>query len=82
LLYLEGKTADRHHAFDQECAQQGGEHRLIPPAHPQTNDGMIEHFASVQELEKTLYAYLKVYNHHVPQKALKHQTPIQARYFC
>ena len=35
-------------------------------------------FASAAELEKTLTAYLKVYNHHIPQKALNHQPPIQA----
>ena len=84
------KQPTGNHAFDQECAQQGVEHRLIPPRHPQTN-GMVERFngrisevvqqtrfASAAELEKTLYAYLTVYNHHIPQKALKHQTPIQA----
>jgi transposase-like protein len=84
------KQPTGNHAFDQECAQQGIEHRLIPPRHPQTN-GMVERFngriselvqqtrfASAEELEKTLYAYLKIYNHHIPQKALKHQTPIQA----
>jgi transposase-like protein len=84
------KQPTGNHAFDKECAQQGIEHRLIPPRHPQTN-GMAERFngriselvqqtrfASAAELEKTLYAYLKVYNHHIPQKALNHQTPIQA----
>jgi transposase-like protein len=84
------KQPTGNHAFDQECAQQGIEHRLIPPRHPQTN-GMVERFngrisevvqqtrfASAQELEKTLYAYLKIYNYQIPQKALKHQTPIQA----
>lgn len=84
------KQPTGHHAFDKECAQQGIEHRLIPPRHPQTN-GMVERFngriselvqqtrfTSAAELEKTLSAYLKVYNHHIPQKALNHQTPIQA----
>lgn len=84
------KQPTGNHAFDQECAQKGIEHRLIPPHHPQTN-GMVERFngriselvqqtrfANAAELEKTLYAYLKVYNHHIPQKVLKHQTPIQA----
>lgn len=84
------KQPTGNHAFDQECAQHGIEHRLIPPRHPQTN-GMVERFngriselvqqtrfANAAELEKTLYAYLKVYNHHIPQKALKHQTPVQA----
>jgi transposase InsO family protein len=31
------KQPTGHHAFDQECAQQGIEHRLIPPRHPQTS---------------------------------------------
>jgi transposase-like protein len=59
------KQPTGNHAFDQECAQQGIEYRLIPPRHPQTN-GMVERFndlisevvqqtrfASAQELEKT-----------------------------
>jgi transposase-like protein len=83
------KVPSGNHAFDQECAQQGIEHRLIPPRHPQTN-GMVERFngrisevvqqtrfASAAELEKTLYAYLIIYNNHIPQKALNHQTPLQ-----
>ncbi|MDP2433376.1 MAG: IS481 family transposase, partial [Pseudomonadota bacterium] len=35
-------------------------------------------FASAAELETTLEHYLKIYNHHIPQRALLHQTPIQA----
>jgi transposase InsO family protein len=63
---------------------------LIPPRHPQTN-GMAERFngriseivqqtrfANAAELKKTLYAYLTIYNHHIPQQALNYQTPIQA----
>jgi hypothetical protein len=78
------------HAFDQACAPQGIEHRLTPPRHPQTN-GMVERFngriaevvkqtrfASAAELQATLERYLTAYNHHIPQRALKHQTPIQA----
>lgn len=54
--------------------------------HPQTN-GMVERFngriseivnqtrfASAAELESTLYNYVKIYNHNIPQRALKHQT--------
>ena len=65
-------------------------HRLSPARHPQTN-GMVERFngsisdlvkqtrfASGDELETTLALYLKTYNHHIPQRALNHQTPIQA----
>ena len=35
-------------------------------------------FASAAELDTTLTLYLNTYNHHIPQRALKHQTPIQA----
>jgi transposase InsO family protein len=78
------------HVFDVLCKQCEIEHRLIPPRHPQTN-GMVERFngriseiinqtrfASSIELETTLRNYLKIYNHSIPQRALKHQTPIQA----
>ncbi len=75
---------------DRVCAAQGTEHRLIKPKHPQTN-GMIERFNgriaevlatmrfdSSQSLEQTLIQYVKVYNQHIPQKALGHIAPIQA----
>ena len=78
------------HVFDVFCKQSDIEHRLIPPRHPQTN-GMVERFngrisdivnqtrfGSAAELESTLRNYLKIYNHSIPQRALKHQTPIQA----
>ena len=35
-------------------------------------------FASAAPLEQTLSAYLKTYNHAIPQRALGHQTPLQA----
>ena len=35
-------------------------------------------FGSSAELESTLHNYLKIYNNSIPQRALKHQTPIQA----
>ena len=63
---------------------------LCPRGYPQTN-GMVERFngriseltqqtrfASSQELETTLKLYLKTYNHSIPQRALNHQTPVQA----
>ena len=34
--------------------------------------------ASAAELESTLRNYVKIYNHSIPQRALKHKTPIQA----
>ena len=84
------KRATGKHAFDVSCAEMGIEHRLSPARHPQTN-GMVERFngrisdlvkltrfASAAELETTLTLYLNTYNHPIPQRALKHQTPIQA----
>lgn len=78
------------HVFDRLCKQFGIEHRLIPPRHPQTN-GMVERFngrisdivnqtrfGSAAELESTLRNYVKIYNHSIPQRALKHKTPVQA----
>ena len=84
------KRPTGRHVFDVSCAEMEIEHRLSPPRHPQTN-GMVERFngrisdlvkqtrfASAHELETTLKLYLTTYNHHIPQRALKHQTPIQA----
>jgi transposase InsO family protein len=84
------QTPSGRHAFDRVCTELGIEHRLSPPRHPQTN-GMVERFNgrisevieqtrfhSAAELERTLQDYLQVYNHHIPQRALNHQTPFQA----
>jgi transposase InsO family protein len=84
------KVPSGQHLFDRLCQQFKIEHRLIPPRHPQTN-GMVERFngriseivnqtrfGSAAELESTLRNYLKIYNNNIPQRALKHQTPIQA----
>ena len=78
------------HKFDVRCKALAIEHRLCPPRHPQTN-GMVERFngrigqlveqtrfASAAQLQQTLTAYCKTYNHRIPQRALNHQTPIQA----
>ena len=78
------------HKFDMRCKALGIEHRLCPPRHPQTN-GMVERFngriseivrqtrlASAAQLEATLMNYLQTYNHHIPQRALKHVSPVQA----
>jgi transposase InsO family protein len=77
-----------NHQFDQECQADGIEYRLIKPGRPQTN-GMVERFngrisdvlatrryASGEDLEQTLKRYTWLYNHHIPQQALHHQSPI------
>ena len=84
------KSSTGKHEFYLVCKAFGIEHRLIPPRHPQTN-GMVERFngriseivnqtrfASAAELEDTLMHYLSTYNQLIPQRALRHQTPIQA----
>jgi len=35
-------------------------------------------FCSGEPLEDTLIRYVKVYNHHIPQRAIGHLTPVQA----
>lgn len=85
----ERKPTGRH-PFDQVCATHGIEHRLTKARSPQTN-GMIERFngriaevlhqtrfGSIDELKATLSQYLRIYNHHIPQKALGHKSPIEA----
>ena len=84
------KEPSGKHAFDLACAKAKIEHRLIPPRHAQTN-GMVERFngriselvqqtrfGSAAELAQTLKDYLRAYNHHIPQRALEHLTPIDA----
>ena len=78
------------HEFDLLCREFGIEHRLTKPRHPQTN-GMVERFngriadvlathrfSSAEDLATTLTRYVKLYNHQLPQSALKGRTPIQA----
>jgi transposase InsO family protein len=84
------KKPSGRHAFDVACARIVVEHRLAPPRHPQTN-GMVERFNgriaellqqtrfdSAADLEQTLLNYLKLYNHHIPQRAIGSKTPVQA----
>ena len=78
-----------NHPFDKTCNKHGVEHRLIKPRHPQTN-GMVERFNgrvseiikttafnSRAHLEESLYRYIELYNHNIPQRNLDHKTPIQ-----
>ena len=84
------KTPSGNHVFDRTCALLAIKHRLCPPRHPQTN-GLVERFngriaeivkqtrfASAAELQTTLQHYLATYNHRIPQRALDHQSPVQA----
>ena len=78
------------HAFDRVCTANRIEHRLTKPRTPQTN-GMSERFNgrsaeilattrfdSAEHLADTIKRYVKVYNQHIPQKALGHSPPLQA----
>ena len=79
-----------NHEFDQLCQALGIEHRLTRPRTPRTN-GMVERFngriadvlkthrfSSSEDLEQTLLRYVALYNHQLPQSALKSKTPMQA----
>ena len=90
LFGLRKRTATGQHEFDTLCSTLGIEHRLTPPRSPQTN-GMVErfngrieevlqshHFRSGEELETTLHRYVWLYNHQLPQSALRSKTPLPA----
>jgi transposase InsO family protein len=87
---VKAKKPTGTHVFDQACTEQAIEHRLTPPRHPQTN-GMVERFNgriaevlqthrfdSTEDLATTLLRYTDLYHHHIPQRALGHQTPVQS----
>ena len=89
-LQAKARNPSGEHVFDKLCAKVGIEHRLSPVGRPQTN-GMVERFNgrigevltshrfdSRADLQTTLKRYCHLYNHHIPQKALHHRTPIQA----
>ena len=78
------------HPFDRLCARHAIAHRLIKPAHPQAN-GEVERFngrisevlatrrfRAEEHLQDTLARYATLYNHHIPQRALGHLTPVDA----
>lgn len=78
-----------NHGFDRLCQALDIEHRLTKPRTPRTN-GMVERFngriadvlkthrfSSSEDLEQTLLRYVALYNHQLPQSALKNKTPMQ-----
>jgi len=82
------KKPSGKHTFNVVCAVLHAEHRLVPLRHPQTN-GMVERFNgrinellqqtrfdSRADLWATLLNYLKLYNHHIPKRAIGSKTPI------
>jgi Integrase core domain len=90
LLASRERQATGKHAFDQLCQALSIEHRLTKPRTPQTN-GMVERFngriadvlrthqfTSGEDLEQTLMRYVALYNHQLPQSALKSKTPMKA----
>ena len=90
LFASRARQPSGNHEFDQLCQALGIEHRLTQPRTPRTN-GMVErfngrisdvlkthHFSSALDLEHTLLRYVALYNHQLPQSALKSQTPLQA----
>jgi len=83
------KKPSGKHAFDVACAALSAA-SLGAARHPQTN-GMVERFNgrinellrqtrfdSRADLQATLLHYLKLYNHHIPQRAIGSKTPILA----
>ena len=79
-----------NHEFDRLCQELRIEHRLTKPRTPRTN-GMVERFNgriadvlkthrfnSREDMEQTLLRYVALYNHQLPQSALKSMTPMQA----
>ena len=90
LFGKRAQDASGTHEFDALCAALNVDHRLTKPKSPQTN-GMVErfngrleqvlrshHFNSADNLEKTLHRYVWLYNQHLPQNALNHETTVKA----
>jgi transposase InsO family protein len=84
------RSPSGNHEFDRLCAALGVEHRLTPVRRPQTN-GMVERFNgrisdvltthrfnSAEDLSSTLHRYVELYNHQLPQSALKGLAPFEA----
>ena len=90
LFASHARAPSGNHEFDQLCQELGIEHRLTQPWTPKTN-GTVERFngriADVlkthrfngrEDLEQTLLRYVALYNHQLPQSALKSKTAMQA----
>ena len=90
LFASRGRQPSGNHEFDLLCQELGIEHRLTRPRTPRTN-GMVERFNgriadvlnthrfnSQEDLDSTLLRYVALYNHQLPQSALKSATPMQA----
>lgn len=90
LGYSANFSFSGHHEFDQLCQELCIEHRLTKARAPKT-DGMVERFNgriadilktsqfnSSEDLEQALLRYVALYNHQLPQSALKGNTPLQA----
>lgn len=90
LFASHARAPSGNHEFDQLCQELDIEHRLTQPWTPKTN-GMVERFngriADVlkthrfngrEDLEQTLLRYVALYNHQLPQSALKSKTAMQA----
>ena len=90
LFGSRARAQSGQHEFDALCEALGIEHRLARPRTPRTN-GMVERFNgriaddlrthrfnSRDDLEQTLLRYVALYNHQLPQSALKSKTPLQA----
>jgi transposase InsO family protein len=84
------RQATGNHEFDKLCQALKIEHRLTKPRTPKTN-GMVERFngriadvlkthrfTSGEDLQQTLMRYVALYNHQLPQSALKSKTPFAA----
>lgn len=89
LFASRARQPSGNHEFDRLCQALGIEHRLTKPRTPKTN-GMVERFNgriadilqthrfnSQEDLDTTILRYVALYNHQLPQSALKAKTPMQ-----
>jgi transposase InsO family protein len=89
LFAIKEREPSGEHEFDRLCQALDIEHRLTQPRTPKTN-GMVERFNgriadvlktnrfnSAEDMAQTLMRYVALYNHQLPQSALKSKTPMQ-----